>query len=143
MSQEEAQQDWRRISEETLSGMSEWRQAHPKATFQEIEQEVDTRLNRLRSRMAKDLAQQSEASHWSDPQGSDAPVCPKCGGILRKRGKHHREIQRSGGSRIHLDCQFARCTDCGYSFSPLDRELKLERSGLTPHAHECLVRLGA
>ena len=29
------------------------------------------------------------------------------------------------------------------AFSPLDRELKLERSGLTPHAHECLVRLGA
>lgn len=29
------------------------------------------------------------------------------------------------------------------AFFPLDRELKLERSGLTPHAHECLVRLGA
>lgn len=29
------------------------------------------------------------------------------------------------------------------AFSPLDRELKLERSGLTPHAHECVVRLGA
>jgi hypothetical protein len=28
-------------------------------------------------------------------------------------------------------------------FSRLYRELKLERSGLTPHAHECLVRLGA
>ena len=31
----------------------------------------------------------------------------------------------------------------GTAFFPLDRELKLERSGLTPHAHECLVRLGA
>ena len=113
MSKEEAKKDWRSISEEALSGMKEWRQAHPKATFQEIEQEVDTRLNRLRSRMVKDLAQQSEASNWSD-----APVCPKCGGTLRKRGKHHREIQSSGGSRIHLDRQFARCTDCGYSFFP-------------------------
>ncbi len=118
MSKEEAQQDWRSLSEEAVSGMSEWRQAHPKATFQEIEQEVDTRLNRLRSRMVKDLAQQSEASNWSDPQGTNAPVCPKCGGTLRKRGKHQREVQSSGGSRIHLDRQFARCTDCGYSFSP-------------------------
>lgn len=118
MSKEKAQQDWRSLSEEALSGMKEWRQAHPKATFQEIEQKVDTRLNRLRSRMVKDLAQQSEASNWSDPQGTDAPVCPKCGGPLRKRGKHQREIQRSGGSRIHLDRQFARCTDCGYSFFP-------------------------
>jgi hypothetical protein len=31
----------------------------------------------------------------------------------------------------------------GTAFFPLDRELKLERSGLTPHAHACLVRLGA
>jgi hypothetical protein len=29
------------------------------------------------------------------------------------------------------------------AFFPLDRELKLESSGLTPHAQECLVRLGA
>lgn len=33
------------------------------------------------------------------------------------------------------------CADT--AFFPLDRELKLERSGLTPHAHECVVRLGA
>jgi hypothetical protein len=123
--------------------MKEWRQAHPKASFQEIEQEVDARLNGLRSRMVKDMAQQSEASNWSGSASPEAPVCPNCGGILRKRGKQSREIQSSRGSRMKLERQFARCTNCGYSFFPLDRELKLEESGLSPHAHECLVRLGA
>lgn len=118
MSKEEAQMDWRSLSEEALSGMREWRQAHPKATFQEIEQEVDARLSRLRSRMVKDLAQESEASNWSASQGTDAPVCPNCGGSLRKRGKHSRNVQSRGGSQIHLERQFARCTTCGYSFFP-------------------------
>lgn len=31
----------------------------------------------------------------------------------------------------------------GAGFFPLDEELGLDSSGLTPHAHECLVRLGA
>lgn len=118
MSKEEGQKDWRSISEEALSGMSEWRQAHPKATFQEIEQEVDARLSRLRSRMVKDLAQQSAASNWSGPDGTDAPVCPNCGGTVRKRGKQSRDVQSSGGSQIHLERHYARCTDCGYSFFP-------------------------
>jgi hypothetical protein len=98
--------------------VKEWREAHPKATFQEIEQEVDARLNRLRARMVQDLAQQSEASNWSGPASTDAPVCPNCGGPLRKRGKQSRDLQSSGGSRINLERQFASCTHCGYSFFP-------------------------
>jgi hypothetical protein len=32
------------MSEEVISGITEWRQQHPKATFREIEEEVDKRL---------------------------------------------------------------------------------------------------
>jgi uncharacterized protein with PIN domain len=118
MSKEEAKKDWKSLSEEALSGVKEWRDAHPKATFQEIEQEIDTRLNHLRSRMVQDMAQQSPASNWSEPASPDAPVCPKCGGPLRKRGKQRREMQSSGGSQIHLERSYASCTQCGYSFFP-------------------------
>jgi hypothetical protein len=38
---------WRELSEEVLSGMKEWRLAHPRATFREIEQAVQERLNQL------------------------------------------------------------------------------------------------
>jgi hypothetical protein len=118
MSKKEAEKDWKSLSEEALSGVKEWREAHPKATFQEIEQAVDERLNRLRARMLQDVAQQSDASDWSGPSGEPSPVCPSCGGPLRKRGKQRRHLQSSGGSQIPLERQCASCVHCGYSFFP-------------------------
>jgi hypothetical protein len=118
MSKKEPEKDWKSLSEEALSGVREWREAHPKATFQEIEQAVDERLNRLRARMLQDVAQQSETNDWSGASGEPAPVCPNCGGPLRKRGKHSRRLQSSGASQIHLERQFASCIHCGYSFFP-------------------------
>jgi NADH pyrophosphatase NudC (nudix superfamily) len=118
MSKKDREMDWKSISEEALSGVKEWREAHPKATFQEIEQAVDERLNRLRARMLQDVAQSSAASDWSGVSGESSPVCPNCGGPLRKRGKHSRQLQSSRGSSIHLERQFASCLDCGYSFFP-------------------------
>ncbi|MHB8599435.1 MAG: hypothetical protein ACYDER_21815 [Ktedonobacteraceae bacterium] len=44
---------WRKLSEEVLSGMKEWRQAHPEATFREIEEAVTERWNNKGSRLAK------------------------------------------------------------------------------------------
>jgi predicted RNA-binding Zn-ribbon protein involved in translation (DUF1610 family) len=116
----EGKKDWSSLSEEALSGMKEWRETHPKATFQEIEQEVDARLSRLRSRMVQDMAQQSEASNWSGSESTNAnaPTCPNCGGLLRKRGKQSRHLQSSNGTQIDLERQFASCTQCGFSFFP-------------------------
>ena len=48
---EEMDRTWQALSEEVLSGMKEWRLAHPKATFREIEQAVEERVNRLKARM--------------------------------------------------------------------------------------------
>jgi hypothetical protein len=118
MSKKEPETDWKSLSEEALSGVKEWREAHPKATFKEIEQAVDERLNRLRVRLLQDVAQHSEAGDWSAASDGSAPVCPNCGGPLRKRGKQGRELQSSGGKQIHLARQFANCTQCGYSFFP-------------------------
>ena len=42
---------WRELSEEAISGIIEWRLRHPKATFAEIETELDLRLAGLRARM--------------------------------------------------------------------------------------------
>jgi hypothetical protein len=116
MSTNDPKADWKNLSEEALSGVKEWREAHPKATFAEIESAVDERLTRLRARMLQDLAQDSKAGEWSNLL--DAPVCPNCGGPLRKRGKQSREMQSSGGKAIHLERHYASCLSCGYSFFP-------------------------
>jgi NADH pyrophosphatase NudC (nudix superfamily) len=118
MSTNDQQPEWKNLSEEALSGVKEWRTAHPKATFAEIERAVDERLTRLRARMLQDMAQQSEAGDWSKASEEGAPACPKCGGPLRKRGKQRRELQSSGGSTIPLERSYASCLHCGYSFFP-------------------------
>jgi predicted RNA-binding Zn-ribbon protein involved in translation (DUF1610 family) len=110
--------EWKNLSEEALSGVKEWREAHPKATFAEIEREVDEGLTRLRARMLQDLAQESAAGDWSKASDTTSPVCPNCGGQLRKRGKQSRELQSSGGRAIHLERHSASCLSCGYSFFP-------------------------
>src|SRR5258708_5746010 len=50
---------WETLSADILSGMRDWRLQHPKATLREIEQALDERFYRLRTRMLQDLALQS------------------------------------------------------------------------------------
>ena len=38
---------WHKVAEEVMTGMKEWRQQHPKATFREIEAALDEGLARL------------------------------------------------------------------------------------------------
>ena len=70
---EEMDRTWQALSEEVLSGMKEWRLAHPKATFREIEQAVEERVNRLKARMLQDVALASEARDWTQSQSSSGP----------------------------------------------------------------------
>lgn len=59
---EEMDHTWQALSEEVLTGMKEWRIAHPKATLREIEQAVEERVNRLKARVLQDAALASAAS---------------------------------------------------------------------------------
>lgn len=72
---EDMQRNWQALSEEVLSGMKEWRLAHPKATFREIEQAVEQRVNRLKARMLQDASLASAAKDWRDaPERGTAHV---------------------------------------------------------------------
>jgi hypothetical protein len=62
MDKEQLEQDWRKLSEEVLAGMEEWRLQHPKATFREIEMVVHERMMRLEARMLENLAVKSAAA---------------------------------------------------------------------------------
>ncbi len=50
MNPEEMQQKWSLLSTEIISGMAECRLQHPKASFREVEAEVDQRLSGLRAK---------------------------------------------------------------------------------------------
>ncbi|MGH2410195.1 MAG: hypothetical protein ACRDGS_07510 [Chloroflexota bacterium] len=50
---------WQGLADEVFSGMVEWRVQHRRATFGEIEREVDVRLAGLRARLVQDVALRS------------------------------------------------------------------------------------
>ena len=69
---------WHQVAEDVMTGMKEWRIAHPQATFREIEAALDERLARLRARMLEDALLVSRAADWEAGSGA-SPVCPECG----------------------------------------------------------------
>lgn len=116
MNGDEMRKRWSVMSEEVISGMAEWRQQHPKATFREIEEEVDKRLCVLRVRMISDAAISSAQAEWE--QGSREAVCPNCGAKLVKKGKKKRKLQTRGGQEVELEREYGVCPRCGQGIFP-------------------------
>lgn len=110
---------WRELSEEVMSGMREWREGHPKATFREIETALDERLSRLRTQMLQDTALSSSQTDWSHRPRTERPTCPECGTPLVSRGQHTRHLQVDGGHEVALERTYGTCPKCkGGIFPP-------------------------
>jgi hypothetical protein len=103
---------WHREAEAVISGIKEWRAQHPRATCSEIEQALDARLDGMRARLLEDLALASRAADLSGDTG-ERPGCPECGGALRARGAHAREVVTRGERVVRLERQYAACPACG------------------------------
>ena len=116
MNGDEMRKGWHVMSEEIISGMAEWRQQHPRATFREIEEEVDKRLSVLRVRMLSDAAMRSTQAEWAE--GSREAECPHCGAGLVKKGKKRRKLQTRGGQEVELEREYGVCPRCGQGFFP-------------------------
>lgn len=115
---EDQEKRWRDVSEEILSGMKEWRQAHPEATFRAIEEEVHRRMSGLEALMVQETALTSAHADWGSTLVEKRPTCPECGTPLQPRGKHKRALQGRGGTSIHLTRSYGTCPKCGSGFFP-------------------------
>jgi len=110
---------WSAMMLEVISGMAEWRQQHPKATFREIESEMDLRWARVRARMAEDLALASTAADWAKAPIDQQPLCPSCGTVLQgEGGKKKRHLKIQGGQEIVLERRYGVCPACASGFFP-------------------------
>ena len=107
-----------KLAQEVLSGMRDWRVQHPRATFAEIEEELDKRRARMRAGMLEDLAMESRAASIGESQPKERPHCPTCGGKLQERGKHVRKLTTHGDQPVHLKRSYGSCPTCGVSFFP-------------------------
>ncbi len=117
MGRKESGERWRQSSEVVISEIKGWRAAHPKATLAEIEAAIDERLGRLRREMVEDTALDSAAVEWDSPSEA-APVCPKCGAELSKRGKARRRLTTSYDQRLELEREYGVCPVCQSGFFP-------------------------
>ena len=109
---------WRELSEEVITGMKEWRLQNLKATFAEIETELDLRLAKLRGRMLQDTALASSSTDWSRNRLGERPVCPDCGQELASSGKRGRRLQTLGGQEVTLEREYGVCPACGGKLFP-------------------------
>lgn len=105
---------WHELSEEVMTGMTEWREQHPKATLTEIEDELDERLSKMRARMLEDMAMASAAANIVD----DKTECPRCGSRLESRGKKARKLKTHHNREITLRRGYGKCPKCGAGFFP-------------------------
>ena len=107
--------EWQGLVDKILSGLAEWRQQHPKATFGEIEQETMKRMGQLQARMMQEMAMASQATDW---ETETAPTCPECGEKMRKRSEQERHLQAQGGGEVKLKRAYAVCPACGAEIFP-------------------------
>ena len=111
MNGETMRKRWNGMSEEIISGIAEWRQQHPKATFREIEAEIDERLGVLRAKMISDAA-------ISSAQMSEVAYCPTCGVKLERKGKKKRKLSTRGGQEVGLEREYEVCPRRGQGIFP-------------------------
>jgi YgiT-type zinc finger domain-containing protein len=105
--------EWQALSEEVYSGMGDWRAAHPRATFAEIEAAVEERLAGLRARLLERAALASAATDLQE-----RPACPACGGRVQARGRRKRRLTVPGDRVVELERTYAGCPTCGTGFFP-------------------------
>jgi YgiT-type zinc finger domain-containing protein len=105
--------EWQALSEEVYSGLADWRAAHPRATFAEIEAAVEERLAGLRARLLERAALASAATDLSE-----RPPCPTCGGAVHARGTRTRCLTVTGDQIVALERTYAVCPQCGTGLFP-------------------------
>lgn len=96
-----------------------WREAHPKATFSEIEAELDRQMNQVRARMLGDLALATSTADVQAASVAERPRCERCGAVLQVQGQEERGVVTQGGVEVRLERSYATCPRCGdRSFPP-------------------------
>jgi hypothetical protein len=105
---------WLADAADRFAALDAWRQAHPKATWSEIETAVDAQLGPLRARLLGETALASAATTLA----GERPPCPACGERLQRAGTQQRQLRGEQEVPITLERTYARCPACGAGVFP-------------------------
>ncbi len=114
----ETEARWQQLTEEVITGMKEWRLAHPKATFKEIETALDEKLAKVRARMLQDVALASRATDLRGKSEKERVGCSQCGHPLEHQGEEKRMLTTHYDQSIELNRSYALCPSCGTRVFP-------------------------
>jgi hypothetical protein len=125
MGDEAFERDWAALSADVLSGMSDWRAQHPRATLRVIAVELDGHRARRRARRRawrrERIAQPSQATTWrqaaKDPEGA-VPTGPQGGTWLELQGRRTRRLRSVGGQELQVPRAYGVCVQCGQGLFP-------------------------
>jgi uncharacterized protein with PIN domain len=109
---------WQELFEAAMSEVADWRREHSRASFAEIEEELDKQLAEVRARMLEDLVESSPRADLRGQAKADRPKCPECGEPLLANGQHTREVTTTYEQRVQLTRSYGRCPECGCGFFP-------------------------
>lgn len=100
--------------EESRRYLSAWRDAHPRATYAEIEDAVEERLDALRGELITDIVAQRAAA----ADGATRPACPLCERSMTRRGGVERTVTVRGNRTVPLRRAYFACPACGTGLFP-------------------------
>lgn len=109
---------WQVLATEAFAEVQAWRRQHPTATLREIEVAMDERLAWLRAQVVQDTALTSPLADLRVVPVEERPPCPRCGGRLRPRGQHRRQLTTSHEQPVVLERSYAECSACGAGLFP-------------------------
>ena len=103
-----------RATDEIVQRLWEWRQAHPHATFDEINEAVARQFAGLQARMVEALSQVGEGEQRAGGDGEQPrPVCPQCQIAMQSRGQRSRRVPTHQGQDVVLQRTYYVCPACG------------------------------
>ncbi len=105
-----------RVQDEGLRArLAMWRQAHPQATFDQIEDAVQQELARYQAQLVDELIQSGQDGAGD---AAERPVCATCGERMRPCGRRAREVLCRLGRPVQVERAYYVCPACGAGLFP-------------------------
>lgn len=93
-----------------------WRQAHPLATFDEIDAAVAQAYAALHAEVVAELSGAATAQQAA--VGRNRPTCPQCQSALQRCGQRTRAVRTRRGVAVEVQRDYYVCPACGVGVFP-------------------------
>ena len=105
--------------QQVREGLWAWRRAHPRATFDEIDAEVQRQFAGLQAGMVAELSAPAGATPSRGPEPEEAAYrCPQCQALMQRRGSRRRRVPTRQGAEVELERAYYVCPACGAGVFP-------------------------